>query len=687
MISNLESFKPKLRSGRVLPQGSRIIFETDNPYNQVILPMALADLVLLCSGQFSVREIVEKIYKKQGLVPFKSILMAIHVLHQGGFFENGHQLVLSSDLQNWMEPKRNRWNLSWTFGQRIVADHRSPSFYYVSTLLVLIAALLGSQLLPIGPLSLAESWSSSFTKGEVFFHLVLASSLLMTIKFLFRGLQLLMLTGKAYNVSLRLSPWGIHLHVGNEANDLFENKLYTAMFYVSQIISPWSFVYAGSFFISEGQIEPFVIMATIMTFWSLNPFVPSDGLRLIQSLMLPSDRDVASWHFESNQLIDSISPEQRRQDQDFGRICAIWGAVWLVASITILHESAIIFGPNVLTEVSQLSVDSLVPLLGLSLWLFGLFMVVQSMVETVATSLMRNSWRRLAGRLKKMGLRPRQDWSIQQVTAKVESLPLFSHFHEQFLMKIINSSEILEFPPKANILAQGDSARELFVLLDGEVEIIRSGRHGEKVWISRLGPVSVFGEAALVDDQPRSAQVVSYLNSTVLRVPIHILRQVALESQSVRQLEDFRNAILVNQFFASSPVFRSLTTESIDFLQSRGTLEYFDQNQTVFMQGDSGDSLFLILRGTVNVSVHGTSVKRLMQGNFFGEISMIANIPRTATILTEEPTVLFKISSDAFWEVLVKHMDLGVFLETISESRLREDLQILPLKPTGSDSK
>lgn len=125
-------------------------------------------------------------------------------------------------------------------------------------------------------------------------------------------------------------------------------------------------------------------------------------------------------------------------------------------------------------------------------------------------------------------------------------------------------------------------------------------------------------------------------------------------------------------------MFRSLSTSSIEFLCSRGTLEYFEAGQTVFNQGDSGDSFFLILRGSVDVSVHQTIIKRLRQGSFFGEIALIANIPRTATIFACEPCVFFKISSDAFWEVLVQHIDLGVFLETVSETRLKEDLALAP---------
>jgi CRP-like cAMP-binding protein len=686
MNSNLENFRPKLRPGRVIPQGSRIVFETDNPYNQVILPMALADLILLCSGKFSVREIVAKIYKKQGAVPFKSILKAIHVLHQGGFFENAHELVLSSDLQSWMEPKRSRWNFSWRFGQRIVSDIRSTVTYYIFTLSALVAAIVGLQLFPSSPLLLAESWSLGHDPLTSAGQLLVASSILLTLKNMVRGIQLLLLTGKAYNVSLRLSPWGLFIHVGNEANDLFENRLYTAMFYVSQVLIPWAFTFVASYVVSPSSLEPMVIMSMALTFWEMNPFVRSDGLRLIQALMLPTDRDVASWHFETSQLINSINPDQRQQDQDFGRICAIWGGIWLVFAFSVLHQSAIAFGPSILGKVGDLTVKSLSATLGLLAWLAALYFVVQSFVETVVVTLVRPHWRKVSQRWKSATSRTRSDWNYEKVTEKIEDLPLFSHFHEYYLKQVIDQSQVLEFKRGTTIIRQGDPSRELYVLLEGDVTIVRFSNGVGSEWISELGSVSVFGETSLVDELPRQAQVHAKTKVVVLRVPIQVLRSTAQEAQSIRHLDDFRNAILVNQFFASSPVFRSLSAESIDFLSSRGTLEYVDQNQSIFMQGDSGDSLYLILRGAVDVQVHGIQIKRLFQGSFFGEIALIANIPRTATIVSSEPCVFFKISSDAFWEVLVQHMDLGVFLETVSESRLREDLEMAALKPTGSDS-
>jgi CRP-like cAMP-binding protein len=90
------------------------------------------------------------------------------------------------------------------------------------------------------------------------------------------------------------------------------------------------------------------------------------------------------------------------------------------------------------------------------------------------------------------------------------------------------------------------------------------------------------------------------------------------------------------------------------------------------------------LRGSVSIYVHGVHVKSMTQGNFFGEIALIANIARTGRVSTTEPSVFFKIPADAFWEVLVQHIDLGVIIETISESRLREDLDAMTSKNSST---
>jgi len=686
MSSSLENFKPKLRTGRVIPQGSRIIFETDNPYNQIILPMNLADLVLLCSGNFSVREIIEKIYKKQGAVPFKSILQAVHILHQGGFFENGDELEFHPQLNSWMDAKSSSWHLSWRFGQRIVASSHSPTTYYIVTLVALVVSILGLQHFPSEPLSLLSEWLGGETPASAALKLLICSSLTQSARHLFRAVQMLLLTGKAYNVSIRASPWGVHLHVGDEASDLFESKLYTTMFHVSQIVIGWFFVYCLYPRASSAWISPLVIANFLITFWELNPFVNSEGLKLLQSLMTSRESEIAAWHFEASKLIRSLNLVSFRRNQEFARFCAAWGTLWLAGGLVLVHSSAVRFGPSALNSLIHFGPYSFVPVLGLFMWLAFLFHLVQSFVETIVANFLRPHWNVIHTRARSWILRQNQEAANENIVHAIEDLPLFSHFQEYQLQQIVKNSQVVDFPKNTFIIIQGDQARELYVLVEGEIEILRN-KGNEMEAITVQAAVSIFGESALLEDSPRAAQVKAKTRVRALKIPVPFLKKIAEESQAVRQLEDFRNAILVNQFFSSSPVFRSLSHDSVEFLCSRGTLEYFDESQVVFNQGDSGDSVFMILRGSVNVEVFGNPVKRMSQGNFFGEIALIANLPRTATVVTNEPSVFFRISADAFWEVLVQHIDLGVFLETVSENRLLEDLNMSQgTRRTGSDS-
>ncbi len=164
-------------------------------------------------------------------------------------------------------------------------------------------------------------------------------------------------------------------------------------------------------------------------------------------------------------------------------------------------------------------------------------------------------------------------------------------------------------------------------------------------------------------------------------MPIFLLRQAADEARSIRHLEDFRNAIMVNQFFASSPVFRSLSPESVDFLSTEVRSNILIRS-LVFNQGDTGDSLYLVLRGGVTVTFTIGHQKhqsgKLLWGNFFDR-QCAAHREYNAS----EPSVFFRISADSFWEVLVQHIDLGVFLETVSEMRLQEDLLSFPYRRQG----
>ena len=83
--------------------------------------------------------------------------------------------------------------------------------------------------------------------------------------------------------------------------------------------------------------------------------------------------------------------------------------------------------------------------------------------------------------------------------------------------------------------------------------------------------------------------------------------------------------------------------------------EHFHTDEPVFDQGDFGDKVYVVVQGEADVVFDGRSVATLKQGDVFGEMALIADHPRSATVLAKSPLDLISISRDAF-EKLVTHL-------------------------------
>ena len=82
----------------------------------------------------------------------------------------------------------------------------------------------------------------------------------------------------------------------------------------------------------------------------------------------------------------------------------------------------------------------------------------------------------------------------------------------------------------------------------------------------------------------------------------------------------------------------------------------FDTDEVVIRQGDIGDHLYFILKGAVSVSrttESGQVIKlaTLVSGDVFGEIAILRNIPRTASVITITPCTFLSIDADSFLDI------------------------------------
>jgi CRP/FNR family cyclic AMP-dependent transcriptional regulator len=94
-------------------------------------------------------------------------------------------------------------------------------------------------------------------------------------------------------------------------------------------------------------------------------------------------------------------------------------------------------------------------------------------------------------------------------TAVLKAVPLFASFPEEQLRLITTLVTRKSTPRSTTIMAGGDPTDHLYIVLSGRLKVMMSDAEGKEVILSILGPGEFFGEMGLIDDEPRSATVVT----------------------------------------------------------------------------------------------------------------------------------------------------------------------------------
>ena len=94
-----------------------------------------------------------------------------------------------------------------------------------------------------------------------------------------------------------------------------------------------------------------------------------------------------------------------------------------------------------------------------------------------------------------------------------------------------------------------------------------------------------------------------------------------------------------------------------------------DSDTVVFAEGDTGDAFYIIYEGRCVIERNGRTVAKIEPYNHFGEIALQSNAPRNATVKTEGPCVLVKLTA-FHYELCMRHCGTQRAKVTFSASRL-----------------
>ncbi len=131
------------------------------------------------------------------------------------------------------------------------------------------------------------------------------------------------------------------------------------------------------------------------------------------------------------------------------------------------------------------------------------------------------------------------------------------------------------------------------------------------------------------------------------------------------------------EFLHSVPLFSRLGDASLDGILRLTRRRRVRKDEVIFHEKEMGDSLFIILRGRVKVSIFGDDGKEvtlstLSEGDFFGDMALLDSEPRSATTIAEEDCELLLLQQADFVRNLEQDAGMSASLLQVLASRLRK---------------
>jgi CRP-like cAMP-binding protein len=139
------------------------------------------------------------------------------------------------------------------------------------------------------------------------------------------------------------------------------------------------------------------------------------------------------------------------------------------------------------------------------------------------------------------------------------------------------------------------------------------------------------------------------------------------ETMDVARARDF-------SFLSKQRFFRSLDQEILSVMYSSMSERHFQEGEVLIRQGDHGDSLMVVANGEIEVSVLEDGKQHLLKhagpGEIVGEMALLTDEPRSASVTAYGPVRAYVISAEKFHELATEHPKISALLTLLLASRL-----------------
>lgn len=130
------------------------------------------------------------------------------------------------------------------------------------------------------------------------------------------------------------------------------------------------------------------------------------------------------------------------------------------------------------------------------------------------------------------------------------------------------------------------------------------------------------------------------------------------------------------ELLRANPIFAPLPPGTIEHLAARLRPVTVGKGETVFRQGDPGDLFYIVEDGRCEISIDDEKVADAWPGEAFGEIALLRDVPRTATVTCAEETTLLALDRDEFIGAVTGHAPSREAADAVIGGRLMPSMGV-----------
>ena len=230
---------------------------------------------------------------------------------------------------------------------------------------------------------------------------------------------------------------------------------------------------------------------------------------------------------------------------------------------------------------------------------------------------------------------PKTEEQKERIKEKCMQSFIFNSLEDKELKTVIDSFEEKNYKAGENVITQGEEGDVLYLVDSGELDCEKVFKTGNPpTYLKTYKPGESFGELALLYNAPRAATIRAKTDSTCWALDRECFNNIVKDA-AIKRREKYENTLKKVEILKSIDPYE--LGQICDALKTKN----FSKGEAIINQGDKGDIFFILDEGNAHaekVFEEGKKPQRVKDyesGGFFGELALLKNEPRAATIIAD----------------------------------------------------